>query len=116
MLQVGAREEVLQRGCDPLLGIDLPLAQTVLQILGGQIDVHDLIRLGKHRVGNSLAHLHADQLLHGVVQTLQMLHIQRGNDVDACGENVLHVLISLGIAAAGNISVRQLVDNHDLGP
>ena len=43
-----------------------------------------------------------------------MLDVQGGDDVNAGGENVLNILISLGIAAAGDVGVGQFIDDGHL--
>ena len=45
-----------------------------------------------------------------------MLDVDRRVDVDAGAEQLLHVEISLGMAAPGSIRVCELVDQHQLGP
>ena len=54
-------------------------------------------------------------LRHRVVQRLEVLDVHRRHHVDAGIENLEHVLIPLGIAAAGDVRVRQLVDHARLG-
>ncbi len=44
-----------------------------------------------------------------------MLDVERGVDVDAGGEQLLDVEVALGVAAAGRVAVRELVDQHQLG-
>ena len=45
-----------------------------------------------------------------------MLDVDRGVDVDAAAQQFLDVEIALGMAAAGRVGVRELVDQHDLRP
>ena len=52
-------EEIRQRRFDPFLGINFSGLQPLLQILGGQIDVHDLVGFGQDFVGHALLHAHA---------------------------------------------------------
>ncbi len=40
------------------------------------------------------------------------MNIQRGDDVDLCRQQLLHVFVPLAVLAAGNVGVRQLVDQH----
>ena len=51
---------------------------------------------------------------HHVVQALDVLDVQRGVDVDAGGQQFLDIHVALGVAAAGRVGVRQLVDQHEL--
>ena len=45
-----------------------------------------------------------------------MLDVQRRVDVDAGGEQLLDVLVALGMAAARRVGVGQLVDQHQARP
>src|SRR5690349_19990163 len=105
MLKIRIAEEILQRRVYPLHRVDLALAQSLLQILGSEIDIYHLIRLGQHRVGNALANLYTDEVLDRVVEALQMLNVQRRDDVNAGGEDVLNILVPLCVSAAGGIRV-----------
>ena len=44
-----------------------------------------------------------------------MLDVERGEDVDAGGEDLLDVLIALGVLGAGSVRVGELVDQAQLG-
>jgi len=43
------------------------------------------------------------------------LDVQRGDDVDSGCEEFLDVLVALGVFAAGDVGVGELVDDGDLG-
>ncbi len=43
-----------------------------------------------------------------------MLDVERGEDVDARGEHVLHVVVALGMREPGRVGVRELVDQAQL--
>ena len=108
-------EKILQRGLDPFRRVDLPLLQTLAEVLGRQVDVHELVRLAEHRIRYPLADLDVGRLLHHVVEAFQVLDVQRGDDVDPLGQDVLDILVPFGVPAAGDIGVRQFVDEGDLG-
>jgi len=71
VLEVRRREKVLQRRRDALARIHLAIGEPLLEILGRQIDVHNLVGLGQHGIRKPLADFHADELLNRVVQALQ---------------------------------------------
>jgi hypothetical protein len=75
VLQIGVGEKILQRLLHALRRIDFPILEALLQVLGRQVDVDDLIGLGQHRIRQPLAHGHADELLDRVVQAFQMLNM-----------------------------------------
>lgn len=45
-----------------------------------------------------------------------MLDIQGSDDVNPLGKDILDILVPLRILAARHVCVRQLIDEHDLGP
>ena len=67
------------------------------------------------RVGHRLAHAHAGQLGHLVVERLEVLDVDGREHVDPGGEHVGDVLVALGVLDAGGVGVRQLVDQAQLG-
>ena len=83
---------------------------------GRHVDELDLIGAPHDVVGDRLALLHAGDALDDVVHRLEVLDVQRGDDVDAGVEQLLDVLPALLVAGAGHVGVRELVDEHDLGP
>ena len=99
---------------DLLRRIDLPGLEPLEQILDGQIEVHDLVGLLEEAVGDGLAHRHAGVARHQIVEALEVLDVERADDVDAGVEQLEHVLVALAVAAAGHVGVRHLVDDRDL--
>ncbi len=95
---------------------DFALAQPFDQVFGRQIDQLDLVGLFQHLIGQGLAYADAGDARDDVVQTLQMLDVQRRIDVDAGFQNVLDVLVAFGVATARRIGVGDVVDQRQLGP
>src|SRR5271165_218659 len=58
--------------------------------------------------------LHAGDLFGHVVERLQVLDVERGDDVDAGVEQLIDILPSLGVPAAGHVGVGEVVDQRDL--
>ncbi len=110
------REEVLQRRVDSLRRIDLSRLEPFTQVFGREIDVDDLIRHRDHVVGKTLLDSHARGALDDVMEALQVLDVQGGDDVDACTKDFLDVLITLCIAAAGGIRMGQFIHQRNGGP
>ncbi len=108
-------EEVVERGVDALERVDLAGAQALEQGLRVEVDQHYLIGARKDRVGNRLAHADAAQLGDVVVERLQVLDVDGGEDVDAGREHVLDVFVALGVLDARDVGVGQLVDQAELG-
>jgi hypothetical protein len=73
-----------------------------------------LIRLGERGIREAFAYFHVGGPLHGIIQAFQMLHVQGRDDVDARRQDVLHVLVALGITAAGRVGMRQFIHQRDL--
>ena len=81
--EVGGREEVEQRRLDALGRVDLPRPQACLERLGGEIDQDHLVGVQEHLIGDRLAHPDPGQLVDPVVEALQVLDVDRRDDVDA---------------------------------
>ena len=96
------------------LRIDLAFAEAALQVFGGEIDVYHRIGVGENRIGYALAHFHAQELFDGVVEALEVLNVQRRDDVNAGGDDFLNVLVSLGVWAVGGVGVGELVNQRPL--
>ena len=112
--QVALAEEIL-RGVPRLVGhVDLALGKALEQFVGRQIDELDFVGAGEHAIGHGLAHVDAGDLRDDVVQAFEMLHVDRRVDIDAGGEQFLDVLPALGMARAGMVAVRELVDDEQL--
>src|SRR6185295_18353596 len=114
-LQVLGLEEAGESARGALGIVDPPLLEASDEVFGREIDVHDLIGLGEHPVGEALAYLDAHEPLDRVVEAFEVLDVERGDDVDAGREQLLDVEIALLVPAAGDVRVRQLVDQDDLG-
>ena len=52
---------------------------------------------------------------HDIVETLNVLDVDRGGDVDSRIEKFDDILPAFGMAAARRIAMRQLVDQHQIG-
>ena len=95
--------------------VDLALVQALDEVLGRQVDDLDLGGLVDDAVGDGLAHADASDLRDDIVEALEVLHVERGVDVDAGREQLCHVHVPLGMAGARRVRVRELVDEHELG-
>jgi hypothetical protein len=67
-----------------------------------------------HGVGHGLPLRHAGDLLDHVVERLEVLDVDGGDDVDARPQQLLHVLPALLVGRAGHVGVRQFVHECDL--
>ena len=105
---------MLERALGLLGDVDLAFPQPLDQIVGG--DVHQLDGIGtvEDRVRHGLAHADAGDLRHDIVEAFDVLNIDRGVDVDAAVQQLFHIEIAFGVAAARCIGVRKLIDENDL--
>ena len=69
--QVLRLEETFARARRHVAHIDLALGEALEQLLGRQVDQHDLVGFLEHAVGHRLAHPHARDLLEDVVEALR---------------------------------------------
>jgi hypothetical protein len=80
-------------------------------------DVHELNLLGPtdDRVGNRLLLRDARDLLHHVVDRLEVLDVDRGDDVDASVQQCFDVLPALLVSRPGSVGVGEFIDQGNLG-
>jgi len=108
-------EKILERRFDLVLGVDLPFAQPVAKIFSRNVEIDHLVRGAHHPIRHRLPDRHPQRRGDDVIERFQMLDIERGDDVDPGVEQLRHVLPALAVVDAGNVGVRQLVDDRDLG-
>jgi hypothetical protein len=113
--EIALPEEVAERLLGLLGDVDLALAQSLQEVVGGEVDQLDFVGLVENRVGHRLPDHDARDLGDHVVQALEMLDVERGVDVDARVEELTDVLPALGVTAPGCVGVRQLVDQDQRG-
>ena len=114
--EVAGAEVVAERGVDPLGRVDVAVRHPAADRLRRHVDELDLVGPADDRVGDRLLLLDAGDLLDDVVERLEMLDVERRDHVDAGVEQRLDVLPPLLVARPGNVGVRELVDQRDLGP
>ncbi len=114
--QVALAEEAFGRLARLLRHVHLAFGEAFEQFVRRQVDQFDVVGFGENLVGHGLAHLHAGDLRDHVVEAFQVLDVDGRIDVDARFEQFLHVLPALGMARAGMVAVRQLVDQQQLRP
>ena len=107
-------EEVVERSLDGAARVDLAAAQPLDERLGTEVDEDDLVGALEHRVGHGLAHARAGQLRHPVVEALEVLDVDGRVDLDSRREQVVDVLVALGMLEARDVRVGQLVDEAQL--
>jgi len=110
--QIALAKEIGRRLLRLLRDIDLARGQPRQQLIGRQIHHHLLLGGVEQGVGHRLPDAHAGDAADHVVQALQVLHVHRAPDVDAGGQQLLHILPALGVARARGVAVRQLVEQH----
>ena len=113
--QVAEREEVLGRPPRRIRQIDLALFEALDEFVGRDVDQHDIRRLLNHAIRHSLADEHASNARDDIGQAFKMLDVERGPDVDAGLEQLLHVLPALGMAALRRIGVGEFVHDNQPG-
>ena len=84
----------------------MPSLQALDQIVGRQIDHLDVVGPVENAVRHGFAHPDAGDLGDDVVQALDMLDVERREDIDAGGDQLLDIEIALGMAAARRVGVR----------
>jgi hypothetical protein len=89
------------------------------QVIRRQVNQLDIVCLVEHVIGQRLALAHPRGLQHQIVETLQVLNVDRGPHRDAGLEQLCDVLPALGMSrrrlCARQIGMSQLIDQQDLG-
>jgi hypothetical protein len=96
--------------------VDLAFLEPLDQVVRRQIDQFHGIGAVEHGIRHGLAHAYVRDLRHHVVETFDVLDVDRRIDVDAVAHQLFDVEIALWMAAAFGVGVRQLIDQHDLRP
>ena len=68
------------------------------------------------RIRHRLLHRHAGDLPHDVHLALDVLDVERGDDVDARVEQFQHVLIAFRVAGAGRVGVGEFIHQQEIRP
>ena len=108
--QVALAEEAADGLPRLLRDVHLPVAESLDQVVGRQVDQLDLVGRLDDRVGDRLARRHPGDARDDVVQAFEMLDVEGAVHVDAGREQLRHVLPALRVARAGRVRVGQLVD------
>ena len=92
--------------------VDVAVRHPPAQRVGGHVDQLDLVGGADHLVRDGLLLPDPGDPLDLVVERLEVLDVDGGDDVDAGGTELLDVLRALLVPAAGHVGVRELVDQH----
>ncbi len=95
--------------------INLALVETFDQLLCWEVNQPDVPQALEYRIRNCFADANSSDLMHHVIQTLQVLNVDRGIDVDARVQEFLDILPATFMATAGRIAMRQFVHKGDGG-
>ena len=113
--EVADAEVVAERGVDLLGGVDVAVGHPPAQRLRCHVDQLHLVGAPGDLVGDRLLLLDPGDALDDVVERLEVLDVQRGDDVDAGVAQLLDVLPALLVPGPGRVGVGQLVDERDRG-
>ena len=93
--------------------VDLPGPHPRHEFVRREIHDFDIIRRVEHRIRNGLAHTDPGDLRHHVVQALDVLDIERCEDIDPGSQDLLDVLVALRMPRTRRIGVRELIDQGE---
>ena len=114
--QITLAKEVLNRTLGLIRQVNLAFLEPLQQFVGRQINQHHLISLVEHPVGDRFPDPDAGDAADHVVEAFQMLHVDRGQNVNARFEQFFDILPALRMAATGRVAVRQLVHQDQRRP
>ena len=113
--QVALAEEVLQRLVGPAGRVDLPCLHPAEQRVGARSISSTSSASSTTRSGSVSRTRDAGDALDDVGQALQVLDVDRGDDVDAgVAQDLARPASACACARAGGVGVGQLVDQRDL--
>ena len=112
--QVADPEIVRQRGVHLVGRIHVAVREPASQRLRAHVDQLDLVGPAHDLVGHRLLLPDAGDRGDDVVERLEVLDVDRRDDIDAGVEQFVDVLPPLWVAAARDVGVRELVDQRDL--
>ena len=104
--QVALAEKILRRTLGLLGEIDLAFFQSLQQLVRGKIDQLDFIGVLQHCIRDGFPYRNAGDLRDDIVEAVDVLHVDRGIDIDACLKQFLDILPALGMARTRRIGVR----------
>ncbi len=113
--EVSGAEVVRERRVDLVRLVDVAVRHPPPERLWRHVDELHLVGAADDLVGDGLLLPYPGDGLHDIAQRLQVLDVDRRDDVDAGRQQLLHVLPALGVAGAGDVGVGELVDQHHLG-
>ena len=90
--------------------VDLAFAQAAEQLVRRQIDQFDFVRRLEEGVGDRFVDTDTGDLADDVVETFQMLHVQRRVDVDSRRKELVNILPAFRMTRARRVGVGQFVD------
>ncbi len=96
-------------------GIDFAGLEALEQVLGGEVEVHNLVCAGHDFIRDAFLYADAGVLLDDVIERLEVLDIDRADDIDAGGEQVLDILVAFPVLDAGGVGVGEFVHEGDGG-
>ena len=113
--EVAGTEVVPERHVDLVGAVDVAVGESPPQGLGCHVDELDLIGGANRVIRHRLPLADAGDPLDDVVERLEVLDVDRRDDVDSGGEDVLHVLPALVVPRSRGVRVGELVDEHEVG-
>ncbi len=96
--QVANPEEFLNRPRRLVRDIDFSFSKALDQLVGGEVHEFGLVRAFDDAIRHGLSDGDAGDLGHDVVETLDVLHVERRVDTDPRGQKLFDILISLSVS------------------
>ena len=93
--------------------IDFALAQAIHQLDGREVDQFQFIGPIEHGIRQCLTDDDAGDLRDDVIEAFDVLHVERGVDVDAGREQFVHVLPAFRVPKSVGVGVCQFIDEDE---
>ena len=113
--EVAAAEEVGEGALGAVDGVDVAAAHAGDEGFGGEVGDDDFVGAVEHPVGHGFADGDAGEALDARGEAFDVLDVDGAEDVDVGVEEEEDIFVALGVAAADDVGVGELVDEDDLG-
>lgn len=113
--QISGDEVVLSGALGRFAEVHLSFLQALNEVLGREIDQLDILGAVQDRVRHGLVDTYPRNASDDIVQTFQMLNVQRRINIDAGSQQLFDIHVSFGVSASFSVCVCKLIDEHKLG-
>ena len=114
--KIAPLEKVLHSPFGLRRNIDFPFFQPLKKLFQWDVNDLNLISPIEKSIGQGLLHANSCDLFNDIVQTLKVLNIHRGVNINATVKQLFNILVSFWMSAARSIGVCKFIDQNNRRP